>query len=1019
MEPLNLKASHKVVKDYYAEIENLTSMHLFSEGNVSPAFANLLRHCARQYNWTLAEQYPLTVKNKNIRPDGALIDQFELVHGLWEAKDSQDDLALEVKKKFDKGYPKENILFQEPERAIIWQNGVQVFDEPLKNPDNLIACIDIFVRFRPPEIEEWEQAVEEFKLKVPELGASLLNIIEQERKQNKAFVRALQDFMELCRAAINPNLSEKAVEEMLIQHLLTERIFRNVFNNPDFANRNIIAHEIEKVIQALTSRSFSKHEFLKKLDRFYTAIELTASTIDDYTRKQAFLNTVYENFFQGFSVKVADTHGIVYTPQPVVHFMVNSVEAVLNKEFNRSLSDKNVHILDPFVGTGNFIINVMRKMKKTSLAHKFRHELHCNEVMLLPYYIASMNIEHEYYELTGEYVPFDGICLVDTFELAEDKQFSLFTAENTERVQKQMETPIFVVIGNPPYNAGQVNENDNNKNRKYPVIDQRVRDTYTRDSNATNKNALSDVYVKAIRWASDRVLKNGEGIVALITNNSYIDDFAFDGMRKHLHEDFDDLYIIDLKGNVRKDSMRDGIPLGEKHTIFGLSAMVGISIAVLVKHKKPKKKQIDYFSVDFRATRDEKLDILEKAENIFNLQYKNILPDAKHNWLTEGMRQEFDGFVPLGTKDAKHNLEKSIFHTYSRGVATCRDAWAYNFCQTELIENITNMIDYYNEHVYKWSKMLTKPEINSFVDNDDKKISWSRDLKQDMVRERTAQYHDNKLKPALYRPFSKQYLFFDRIINEEIYQFHHYYPLNQENKIIGLSAPGNTKPFHCIMTDIIADLHLTGDSQCFPFYTYDEDGSNQRENISDWALDEFRSQYNDKTITKWDIFYYVYGLLHHPQYRETYQANLRRELPRLPWAPDFWAFSHTGKQLGDLHVHYEQQDEYPLDMVETPEMPLDWRVEKMRLTPDKSQLIYNDFLTLAGIPQEVFEYRLGNRSALDWIIDQYRVKTDKRSGIVNDPNRPDDPEYIVRLVKQIITVSLKTVEIVKGLPKIK
>ena len=394
----------------------------------------------------------------------------------------------------------------------------------------------------------------------------MADLIQNERAANPHFVAAFGAFHEKCQQSINPNLSEAAVEEMLIQHLLTERIFRTVFNNPDFTRRNVIANEIEKVVDALTEQSFSRDDFLHSLDPFYAAIERTAETINDFSQKQGFLNTVYEQFFQGFSVEVADTHGVVYTPQPIVDFMVKSVDQILKTEFGDTgnggraatraaptISDRDVHIIDPFVGTGNFIVRVMREIRKTDLAKKYTTELHCNEVMLLPYYIASMNIEHEFYEATGRYQPFKGICLVDTFELAEDSHYyeaSLFTEENTRRVEDQKNTPMFVVIGNPPYNVGQVNENDNNKNRKYPTMDARVAETYAKDSTATNKNALADPYVKAIRWASDRI--GEEGVVAFVTNNSFLDGVAFDGMRKRLADDFDAIYILDLGGNARK-----------------------------------------------------------------------------------------------------------------------------------------------------------------------------------------------------------------------------------------------------------------------------------------------------------------------------------------------------------------------------------------------------------------------------------------------------------------------------------
>ncbi|MBE2225507.1 MAG: N-6 DNA methylase, partial [Anaerolineae bacterium] len=426
---LNLKPTHQPVKEYYKALGDIQQLSLLHEGAVAPQFANLLRACASRMNWTLAEQHQIPRKGrKALRADGVFLDQFKLRHGVWEAKDSHDDLDKEVKKKFSEGYPQDNILFQAPDRAILVQNGVTLFDEDITNPDNLVDVLKLFCEYQPPEYEQWDVAVDEFKERVPELAQSLLALIEVERKQNKKFRDALADFKGLMRDAINPNLSDSAVEEMLIQHLLTERIFRRVFNNPDFAQRNIIAREIEKVISALTSRSFSRADFLKSLDRFYGAIETTAATIEAYSEKQEFLNTVYEKFFQGFSVKVADTHGIVYTPQPIVDFMVRSVDDILKREFAKpdGLASDGVAVLDPFVGTGNFMLRVMHQIPKSKLPHKYAHDFFCNEVMLLPYYIASMNIEHEYYELTGRYEPFDGISLVDTFELAEGRQMPLF-----------------------------------------------------------------------------------------------------------------------------------------------------------------------------------------------------------------------------------------------------------------------------------------------------------------------------------------------------------------------------------------------------------------------------------------------------------------------------------------------------------------------------------------------------------------------------------------------------------------
>ena len=1016
---LNLKPNHKAVKDYYDALNELIALGASHEGAVSPAFAALLRHCARQFDWTLLEQHSVKRNGHPIRVDGALADGFKLVHGYWEAKDSNDDLDKEIKKKFAVGYPKDNILFQAPDRIIIWQDARQVLDEDITQPERLIEALRTFFAYQPPAYEQFGQAVEEFKLKVPELASGLLQLIEKERAGNQRFIQAFEGFSELCRQTINPNISTQAVEEMLIQHLLTERIFRSVFNNPDFVDRNVIAREIEKVIVALTSQSFSKHEFQQSLDRFYGAIETTAATIEDFSQKQGFLNTVYEKFFQGFSVKVADTRGIVYTPQPIVQFMVKSVQEILRNEFGRSFSDPGVHIIDPFVGTGSFIVRVMREMQKSRLPYKYANELHCNEVILLPYYIASMNIEHAYYELTSSYQSFEGICLVDTFDLAEEKQFPLMTEENTARVKRQQEMPIFVVIGNPPYNAGQVNENDNNKNRKYKAMDKRVAETYAKDSKATYKADLNDPYVKAFRWGSDRILPNGEGIVALVTNNNFLDGIAFDGIRKHLSQDFDAIYVLDLGGNVRKNPKLSGTT----HNVFGIQ--VGVSINLLIKKKgtTPRQARIYYARLDEFWRKEQKYDFLDSKDSIGNVVWEEKKPDARHNWLTEGMRDEFESFLPLGTKEAKNSRNaaaKAIFKLFSLGVATNRDPWVYSFDLPALKKHVAAFVETY-EAMLDGVRRRQPKTAEEVIDTTDQRIKWTRQVKSSLLRHDETAANPERIRTAIYRPFTKQHLYYDDFWNEERYQTHRIFPLpttEMENLAICTNTVGTSKPFHCLMTNVIPDLHLTGDTQCFPFYAYAEDGSNRRENITDWALEQFRAHYQDERISKWDIFHYIYGVLHHSQYREKYAANLKRELPRIPFASDFRGFAEAGAKLADLHVNYEKQAEYPLQRLENKDARLNWRVERMRLSKDKTQIAYNDFLTVGGIPSEVFEYRLGNRSALEWIVDQYRVSTDKRSGIVTDPNRTDDPEYIVRLIGKVITVSLETVKVVKSLPSL-
>ncbi|MCP4372448.1 MAG: DNA helicase, partial [Deltaproteobacteria bacterium] len=517
----------------------------------------------------------------------------------------------------------------------------------------------------------------------------------------------------------------------------------------------------------------------------------------------------------------------------------------------------------------------------------------CNEVMLLPYYIAAMNIEHEYMTLTGDYTPFDGICLMDTFQLAEpaeQAQLAFMTAENATRVDQQKQAPIFVILGNPPYNVGQVNENDNNKNRKYPAMDKRVRETYAQDSKATNKNALSDVYVKAIRWASDRI--GDEGIVAFITNSGFVDGVAFDGMRKHLAQDFNRIYILDLKGNVRKDSMREGIPIGEEHTIFGLAAMVGISVSFLIKNQKYDDYKIYYSTVDWKTKRKEKFELLEQSKTISLLEWEEIISDKKHNWLIKGMGIEFETFIPIGTKEAKSSKKQNveaIFKLFSNGNDSGRDSWVYNFSHDEVLKNAKLFTETYNSEVDRWFREGQPDNIDEFVISDEKCIKWTRNAKRDLKRRRYADFSSDKVRKSLYRPFITQYLYSGKIFNKEVALLPRIFPtpdIETENWMICLTDKGSEKPFMVLVTNQLVDLHLVSPgcgTQCFPFYTYDKDGSNRRENITDWALEQFRAQYYDDTITKWDIFHYVYGILHHPQYREKYTANLKRELPRIPF----------------------------------------------------------------------------------------------------------------------------------------
>ena len=1023
MPTLNIKPSHKPIKNYYVELEKYAQLGELNEGTVRAAFQSLLQHYCGQSDLTLlCEKAHYTPEKRRVTPDGEIVDTFGLPHGHWEAKDTKDDLHVEAAKKFAAGYPSKNIVVQSPTHALLYQRGQLHLDLDITEPTNLVRMLQTFFGYQEENISAWHTAVAEFREKVPQLGEQLAVLIEVERQNNTQFQEAFTRFHQQCQASINPNLSIAAVEEMLIQHLLTERIFRTVFNNRDFTRRNIIAREIENVIDALTSQTFDRNQFLESLDPFYVAIEQTAATITDFSQKQGFLNTVYEQFFQGFSVKVADTHGIVYTPQPIVDFMVKSVEHILQTEFNRSLADTGVNIIDPFVGTGNFIVRIMQELDPISLSRKYTAdppELQCNEVMLLPYYIASLNIEHQFYTATNRYVPYQGLCLVDTFELAEEReQMELFTPDNTARVEKQKKSEMFVVIGNPPYNAWQVNENDNNRNRKYKTMDELIAETYAKDSKATLKNALYDPYVKAIRWGLDRI--GEEGVVAFVTNNSFLDGVAFDGMRKHLTEGCNAIYVLDLSGNVRKNPKLSGTT----HNVFGIQ--VGVSINFFIKRSGDTKSQaqVFYACVDEFWRKEDKHRYLDTKQHYQNVEWRLVTPDKCYTWLTEGLHTEFDAFIPMGTKEAKSVKgigTDVIYKTFSRGVTTSRDAWTYNFSRNALDDNMNGMIETYNEEAFRWERRKNRDaNVDDFIVIDDQRIKWTDRLKQELKSGRMIDFSEKKIRTSLYRPFTESNLYFDRIMNQRVYVFPSIFPIpatEKENRVICVNGIGSNKPFQTLMVKVIPSLDILEKTQCFPFYTYDEDGTNRRENITDWALGEFRNHYSDDSITKWDIFHYTYGLLHHPTYREKYQANLKRDLPHIPYAEDFCGFADAGAQLANLHVNYESQPEYSdLKFIQNPEVPLNWRVEKMKFSKDKTSLVYNDFLTVDGIPPKTFDYRLGTRSALEWIVDQYRVKTDKRSGILNDPNRADTPEYIVKLIRKVITVSLETVEIVSTLP---
>jgi predicted helicase len=904
--PLTIKPTHKAIKTYYDALLAYARQDVEHESAVSSAFQNLLEDLGRRRGWILIPQLSGEAEGKAIRPDATFRDDYYITRGHWEAKDSKDHLETEIKRKIAKGYPLGNIIFEDTRQAYLYQNGRQAMKVDLTQPQPLADLLSAFFSYTEPAHEDFGKAIGEFQERVPDLARGLVEKIQEAHKGNPRFIEAFAAFYELCRNSLNPNLSIAAVDEMLVQHLLTERLLRTIFDNQDFARRNVIAAEVEKVIDALVSKSFNRHDFLRSLDRFYLAIESAAQTIESFTEKQHFLNTVYERFFQGYSVKVADTHGIVYTPQEIVDFMCASVAEVLQSEFGKSLGDEGVNILDPCTGTGNFIVNIIRRIPRKDLPRMYRQQLFANEVMLLPYYIAALNIEHAYYEQTGAYEPFAGLCFVDTLDLAKGEQgtFGFMEQENVRRVEREKESPITVILGNPPYNVGQLNENDNNKNRKYQIVDRRLKETYAKDSRATSVSKLNDPYVKFFRWATDR-LNGRDGIVAFVTNNSFVDQIAFDGMRKHLLQNFTHLYHVHLEGNVRQNPTLSGTA----YNVFGIQVGVGITIAV--QSQRRHRHRLLLHRVDKTLRRAQKLAWLRDHGDLTGVKWKKLKPDVRNTWLIPDNAVEFTGLAPIGTKVAKsmrQGAPEVIFRKYTLGVATHRDSIVYDYLRTTLANRVKQFADDYNSEVDRYKRAGAKDDPDSFVRYD--RILWDRDLKEDLRRGKYADYDERKIRSSLYRPFNKRHLYFDRLLNAEVYSLERVFPTPDsegENKGVCLTTLGSEKAFMCLICSSLSDLHLVGagcGSQCFPFYVYDKDGTNRRENVTDWALQYFRKHYSKRKISKWDIFYYVYGILHHPGYRARYAENLKRDLPRVPLAPDFAAFSAAGKGLARLHLDY-------------------------------------------------------------------------------------------------------------------
>lgn len=897
----------------------------------------------------------------------------------------------------------------------------------------------------------------------------IAQIAEQHIERIKALIadngkhrRAFDQFMRGLHRNINPGLSEQDAIEMLSQHIISRPVFEALFENYQFAASNPISRSMQKMLDLLDDETKTEEEH-QKLQKFYEYVRTTVGDIHEADARQRIIVELYDKFFKVASPRTVEKLGIVYTPVEVVDFIIRSVGYILQREFGRSLSDENVHILDPFTGTGTFITRLLQSglISREALERKYGREIHVNEIVLMAYYIASVNIENVFHDLMGpdkEYQPFGGICLTDTFQLGEEASDENLYSEqfptNSRRVIEQKKRRITVIVGNPPYSIGQKSANDNAQNESYPTLESRIENTYVTQSEAALNKSAYDSYIKAFRWASDRLNEKEGGVIGFVTNGAWLDANGLDGMRKCLAREFSAIYVFNLRGNQRTSGE---LSRKEGGKIFGSGSRTPIAITILVKKPKASDEaaRIYYHDIGDYLSREDKLRIIRNMSDISNplMQWVTITPNEHGDWLNKRSEQ-FKLYTPL-EPEKKFNLKaKSVFNTYAIGLASNRDTWVYNFSKQAVEKNMAAMIDFYNQQQQAYQKAVkSNPDLSveNFIDTNPTKISWTVNLKKDIERKIPHTYKDD-IRYSMYRPFSKQRLYYDKPFIERIGLSPKLFPTpNHRNLVICVSGIGASKDFSTLITDCIPDLQLQFNGQCFPLYWYDDSTADiadlfsaqqsemdryvRRDGVTDWILSTARKQYGSR-VTKEDIFYYVYGILHAPDYRTTFAADLKKSLPRLPLVEspdDFWTFSRAGRSLAELHLGYEHVEPYAgchtVNSTTSDDDAINYRVEKMRFgkldskTADKRIIHYNAGITIENIPLEAYDYVVNGKSAIEWVMERYAVKTDPASRIENNPNdwcrEHDDPKYIYNLLLRIITVSLETMKIVRSLPKLK
>ncbi|WP_432632351.1 type ISP restriction/modification enzyme [Brachyspira sp.] len=1123
------------IEEYYNKIEDAKKSGMNNEQNIREFFYELLKNYTNPLNIKIEREPIEHVGDKNIYYDGRL-KKGNMDLGWVENKDEKDDLEKEIKNKIDKNYNLNNTIFENSKELVLYQNGKRIIKIKMSDGDKLDKVLTNFVNFKIGEYKKFQDAFDNLKRILPELAEDLRGFFAKEKRINKEFEKNLKDFKKMCKRSIDNNITEEIAIEMIIQHMLTRDIFVMLFHNQNFHRNNIISKSIEDILENINQKSA---EISQKIESYMQVLNSYIANMDKKD-KQDILKTFYSDFYKALNSKKADVQGIEYTPIEIVKFMVDASEELLYRHFDKKLSSKDVNILDPCSGTGIFMAEIINRINKNNLKEKYKNELFSNEIDIMPYYISNLNIENAYFERTNNYEIFENMCFLDTleFQIKSEKTsfFGMeeFNKENVERAVRQYKKKINLIIGNPPYNANQKSENDNNKNKVYVDLDKRIKETYINESKA-QKTKQYDMYKRFIRWATDRIKSEDDGIIAFITNNAYLDSRQDDGFRKSVQKEFDYIYIVDLKGNARKRNKIEGgnvfnIQTGvaimflikkgnnaqrvnaqgvktpcyqgsrdakNNNKVASASASLREATCVQLQNENPlykKKADIKYYNIGDYLSGDKKLMALQhngKPKKITEFNFEDIIPDKNGQWLNQ-TDNDFYEHIALIDKNVKNQKvgkaieQKAIFKLFTLGVSTNRDDWAYDFDKEQLTKKIKYFLKVYDNERKKWAdKKLNDEDMN---DNLDYSIKWSEHLKNQLISNKDIKFNKKSIVKCLYRPFAYQYLYFNNQLCDRLSFNKFLFPNeNSENICLTFTTKDSYK-FDILATNKLSDLHATLSSINAPLYIY-ENGE-KKINITDYALKEFKKKYKE-SATHENIFAYCHAVLSSPKYQKKYEENLKTDYPRIPFYSKnvFDRFVELGKRLIKLQTEFDntdchneiitsslrgdsrsnlnkvdchasieaRNDDTEMARNDDTEMArndnvkkvcndeINLKIEKdldympsgienpnknrffdfLQIKKDKGIIIFDSKNRISNIPKKAFDYKIGTRSALDWIIDYYKPKklnpdkeTHHKTLIENDFTNYDYKkirEYLFDLIPRVIQISVEVVEIFEEL----